>query len=69
MATIREESSSIWEKPKWKRKVVMQKIVAVNSRKYNVHFVVKAMILTIAVWSRIKYFRREANNIEEKVVL
>ena len=60
MATIREESSSMWEKRKWKRNVVMRKMVAVNSRKYNVQFVMKAMTLTIAVCSRIKHLRREA---------
>ena len=59
MATIRDESISMWEKPKWKRNVVMQKMVTVNSRKYNVQFVMKAMILTIAICSRIKHLRRE----------
>ena len=38
----------------------MQKMVTVNSRKYNVQFVMKAVVLTIAVYSRIKHLRREA---------
>ena len=38
----------------------MQKMVKVNSRKYNVQFVMKAMILTTAICSRIKHARREA---------
>ena len=44
----------------WKRNVVMQKMVTVNSRKYNVQFVMKAVVLKIAVYSRIKHLRREA---------
>ena len=43
---------------KWKRKVMMQKMVTVNSRKYNVEFVIKSMIFTVAVCSRIKHLRR-----------
>ena len=60
LATIREESSRMWEKQNWKRNVLMQKMVPVNSRNYNVQFVMKAMILTTAVCSMIKRPRREA---------
>ena len=60
MVTIREESSNMWEKLKWKRKVVIQKMVTVNSSKHSAQFVMKAMILTVAVCSRIKHQRREA---------